>query len=96
MDYRWRFDLWEFFLDNKASIQSTDVSTFTLPTAHDVRSKHRRDWLAACNGTLYPICERQILTLRLLMSYIYMEHLFLMFLDHTQRRSTVGRTPLDE
>ena len=36
------------------------------------------------------------LTLRLLMSYTYMEHLFLMFLDHTQRRSTVGRTPLDE
>ena len=33
---------------------------------------------------------------RLLMSYIYMEHPFLMFLDHTQRRSTVGRTPLDE
>ena len=44
----------------------------------------------------------QVLTLRLLMSYIYiyiyiyMEHLFLMFLDHTQRRTTVGRTPLDE
>jgi len=36
------------------------------------------------------------LTLRLLMSYIYMERLFLMFLDHTQRRSTVGRAPLDE
>ena len=40
------------------------------------------------------------LTLRLLMSYIYiyiyMERLFLLFLDHTQRRSTVGRTPLDE
>ena len=48
------------------------------------------------------------LTLRLLKSYIYiyiyvyiytyihMEHLFLMFLNHTQRRSTVGRTPLDE
>ena len=36
------------------------------------------------------------LTLRLLMSYIYMEHLFLMSLDHTQRRTTVGRTPLDE
>jgi hypothetical protein len=46
------------------------------------------------------------LTLRLLMSYIYIyiyiyihiyiEHLFLMFLDHTQRRSTVSRTPLDE
>ena len=28
--------------------------------------------------------------------HIYMEHLFLMFLDHTQRRSTVSRTPLDE
>ena len=28
--------------------------------------------------------------------YIYMEHPFLMFLDHTQRRSTVGRTSLDE
>ena len=25
-----------------------------------------------------------------------MEHSFLIFLDHTQRRSTVGRTPLDE
>ena len=25
-----------------------------------------------------------------------MVHLFLMFVDHTQRRSTVGRTPLDE
>src|SRR5215475_14977506 len=36
------------------------------------------------------------LTLRLLMSCIYMEHPFLMFLDHTQRRTTVGRTPLDE
>ena len=38
------------------------------------------------------------LTLRLLMSYIYiyMERLFLMFLDHTQRHNTVGRTPLDE
>ena len=44
----------------------------------------------------------KLLTLRLLMSYtyiyiyIYMERLFLMFLDHTQRRTTVGRTPLDE
>ena len=36
------------------------------------------------------------LTLRLLMSYIYMERIFLMFLDHTQRRSTVGMAPLDE
>ena len=46
----------------------------------------------------------EILTLRRLMSYIYiyiyiyiyMEHPFLMFLDHTQRRNTVGKTPLDE
>jgi len=40
------------------------------------------------------------LTIRLLMSYIYiyiyMERLFLMFLGHTQRRTTVGGTPLDE
>ena len=38
------------------------------------------------------------LTFRLLMPYIYiyMEQIFLMFLDHTQWRSTVGRTPLDE
>jgi len=45
-----------------------------------------------------PRLGNSTLTLRLLMSYIYiyMEHLFLMFLDHTQRRSTVGRTPLDE
>ena len=38
----------------------------------------------------------RLLTFRLLMSYMYMEHPFLMFLDQTQRRSTVGRTPLDE
>jgi len=40
----------------------------------------------------------KLLTFRILMSYIYiyMEHPFLMFLDHTRRRSTVGRTPLDE
>ena len=36
------------------------------------------------------------LTLRLLMSYTYMENLFLMFLDHTKQRTTAGRTPLDE
>ena len=44
----------------------------------------------------------KLLNFRLLMSYIYiyiyiyMEHPFMMFLDHTRRRSTVGRTPLDE
>ena len=44
----------------------------------------------------YRIETENSLTLRRLMSYIYMEHPFLMFLDHTQRRTTVGRTPLDE
>ena len=51
------------------------------------------------DGTAAAFCrEKYSLTLRVLMSYIYiyMEHPFLMFLDHTQRRSTVGRTPLDE
>ena len=64
------------------------------------------------NAELNPICHLQALlgthlifhvsriklTLRLLMSYIYiyMEHPFLMFLDYTQRRTTVGKTPLDE
>ena len=52
------------------------------------------------NITLIISGKAHFLTLRLLMSYIYiyiyMEHLFLMFLDHTQRRTTVGRTPLDE
>jgi len=43
-----------------------------------------------------PNTGNDLLTLRRLMSHIYMEHPFLMFLDHTQRRSTVGRTPLDE
>ena len=36
------------------------------------------------------------LTLRFLISYIYKQRIFLMFLDHTQRRTTVGMTPLDE
>ena len=39
---------------------------------------------------------KDILTLSLLMSCTYMERLFLMLLDHTQRRTTVGRTSLDE
>ena len=46
--------------------------------------------------TSHPVSEIILLTLRLLMSYIYMEHPFLMFLDHTQRRTTFGMTPLDE
>ena len=55
--------------------------------------------LALLGANHFPHVSRKkvkSLTLRVLMSYIYMEHPFLMFLDHTQRRSTVGRTPLDE
>ena len=57
--------------------------------------------LWAGNSSTIVIANKD-LTLRRLMSYIYiyiyiyMEHPFLMFLDHTQRRGTVGRTPLDE
>ena len=63
-------------------------------------SKHEGD-----NALLFSFCHfircvinlgSSSLILSLLMSYIYMDHLFLMFLDHTQRRTTVGRTPLDE
>jgi hypothetical protein len=46
------------------------------------------------------VCRIRVksLTLRLLMSYIYIysEHQFLMILDYTQRRTTVGKTPLDD
>jgi len=69
---------------------------FCLFSAHRQRLARRQIGrgvrLTAC---LHPVLK---LTLRRLMSYIYiyMEHPFLMFLDHTQRRSTVGRTPLDE
>jgi len=58
-------------------------------------------FLALLGSHHFPHVSRirvKLLTFRLLMShiYIYMEHPFLIFLDHTQRRSTVGRTPLDE
>ena len=73
---------------------------------------HRSTLFNPLNAELNPICRLlallrvyflhvsrirvKSLTLRLLMSYVYMEHPFLMFLDHTQRRTTVSRTPLDE
>ena len=46
--------------------------------------------LAASFGVINPQATNVIYI------YIYMEYPFLMFLNHTQRRSTVGRTPLDE
>ena len=57
------------------------------------RCVHFGFWHSACSQISTYVVR---LTLRRLMSCIYMEHPFLMFLDHTQRRSTVGRTPLDE
>jgi len=73
-------------------------------------NKSRKFYFNPLNAELNPICyllallphhflhvsriRVKSLTLRLLMSY--MECLFLMFLDHTQRRTTVGGTPLDE
>ena len=82
------------------------------PSGHSMTASALSDRINPLNSELNPICyllallahhflhvsriRVKSLTLRLLLSYIYMECLFLMFLDHTQRRSTVGRTPLDE
>ena len=58
--------------------------------------------LRLCPPSSWNLRSPGILNVRLLMSYIYiyiyiyMEHPFLMFLDHTQRRTTVGRAPQDE
>ena len=65
-----------------------------------ISSRHNQLYTLLQKKSMHVISKGHIthLTLRRLMSYIYiyMEHPFLMFLDHTQRRSTVGRTPLDE
>ena len=50
-----------------------------------------KEYTLSCSLTL-----RRLISYIYIYIYIYMEHPFLMFLDHTQRRSTVGRTPLDE
>ena len=76
------------------TLDSTTTGTDKTPTLYS--------WILGCPGFhTYFSCSPQKhsirgLTLRRLMSRIYMEHPFLMFLDHTRRRSTVGRTPLDE
>ena len=77
-----------------------EIAVFSVENRACVKSSAE----TACCGLalINRLWLRRILTLRRLMSYIYiyiyiyMEHPFLMFLDHTQRRSTVGRTPLDE
>ena len=63
---------------------------------HDVASHHAPYYCRHPIPEQFSIIFCHILTLRWLMLYTYMEHPILMFLDHTQRRSTVGRTPLDE
>ena len=67
-------------------------------SAHGVGEKRVADLSGNLKGRYDLEDGASTLTLRRPMSYIYiyMEHPFLMFLDHTQRRSTVGRTLLDE
>ena len=71
-----------------STFASTNLPTFLL------KYTGRQIYTTNLPHTIHP--SEMKLTLRLLMSYIYMEGLILIFLDHTQRRSTVGRTPLDE
>ena len=73
------------------------VASDHRPTCYDSVLKCSLKWRSRTPDDTRSLETRVVtLTFRLLMSYIYMEHLFLMFLDHTQRRSTVGKTPLDE
>jgi len=84
MVYRWN--------DERKRDNTEEYGQRELFQCHFVHHKSYLD----CAAIEVDLRGKRLLTLRLLMSYIYMEHLFLMFLDHTQRRSTVGRTPLDE
>ena len=93
-------------------ILSRNLNTETKPVSEKLWYKKSETVINPLNAKLNPICyllallahhflhvnriRVKSLILRLLMSYIYMEHLFLMFLDHTQRRTTFGRTPPDE
>ena len=54
------------------------------------------DSLPSCTVCMFSPINPQATNVTYIYIYIYMERLFLMFLDHTQRRTTVGRTPLDE
>ena len=69
---------------------------------HSILSIKEAGWINAHNKSSSLQCTQNNsplinpLTLRLLMSYIYMKRIFLMFLDHTRWRTTVGMTPLDE
>ena len=84
-----------------ATTPHTDVFQLAILTTVTLAST---DNALPDDGVTAPKHVGAVLTLRQLMSYIYiyiyiyiyMERPFLMFLDHTQRRTTVGRTPLDE
>ena len=73
--------------------QATTASLYTLAIPLIAILQHTAPSAAVTLDTA-------LFTLRRRMSYIYiyiyMKHPFLMFLDHTQRRTTVGRTLLDE
>ena len=100
------------FLESLVDCQPTDEASVPWTWSVSLGFGKQHQYVNPLNAELNPICyllallahhflhlsriRVKSLTLRLLMSYIYMEHPFLMFLDHTQRRSTVGRTPLDE
>jgi len=71
-------------------------NTFINPLNHELNPIYLLALLGAHHFLHVSRIRVKLLTFRRLMSYIYMENPFLMFLDHTQRRSTVGRTPLDE
>ena len=83
--------------------RNSELSLSAIPESDRMSSSFVGWWVSKLWLMLYTpsliwpwLPQKILLTFRLLMSYIYMEHLFLMFLDHTQRRTTVGRTPLDE
>jgi len=76
-----------------ATYQINNLTTQTSREGSN-SNKHKRRPPEDSQTVVTETCR--VLTLRLLMSYIYMERIFLMFLHHTRRRSTVGRAPLDE
>jgi len=76
--------------ENSRKTQAKIGKYYNMSSRCGMRARSGLIWLKIRTG------GGLLLTLRRLMSYIYMEHPFLMFLDHTQRRTTVGRTTLDE
>ena len=82
------------YFENNLCIKQ--VFLYTIVSRCTVNKTQKMENLCSNYSECMDVLKDYQLTLRRLMSYIYMEHPFLMLLDHTQRRSTVGRTPLDE